>query len=90
LWVGTSAVDSHGNEIWNTTQDSLVSISALGVTSIQRFLTFPINASHDIYDIHVNLWFGKLSDPTQSERISSAPIQKQLIIQKTHNTEPFE
>jgi len=80
LWVGTSAVDSQNNEIWNTAQDRMVTISASGVTSTKRFLTFPSDARPDTYDIQVNLWYGKRSDPTQSERVSSASIRRQLTV----------
>ncbi len=80
LWVGTSAVDSEGNEIWNTEQDLQVTISPSGVTSIKRFLTFPSDVKPDTYDIQVNLWYGQRSDPKQSVRISSASIKKQLTV----------
>jgi len=92
LWIGASAVDSSGNEIWNTAQDSWVKISALGVTSIQRFLTFSHDIKLDTYDIQVNLWYGVISDPAQSERVSSASIRKQLRVIETVSpkTKPYK
>jgi len=81
LWVGASAVDSTGREIWNRSEDRLVTITASGVTSIKRFLTFPDDAPSGIYDIQVNLWYGKRGDPAQSEQVSSASIRKQLTVE---------
>ena len=80
LWVGASAIGKDGKEFWNTRQDRLVTITPEGITLVKRFLTFPIGAKNGIYDLQVNLWYGRKSDPTQSERVSSAALRERIEI----------
>ena len=49
LWVGTSAIAKDGKEIWNTSQDRLVTITPDGITNVKRLFTFPNEAIEGIY-----------------------------------------
>lgn len=80
LWVGASAIDSSGNEIWNRSQDRIVTITANGITSTKRYLTFPDDTHDGDYDIQINIWYGKKGDPSQSELISSAALRRHVSI----------
>lgn len=82
LWVGASAIGPNGNEVWNIREDKRITITASGITKSSRYLSFPSNAQPGEYDIQVNLWYGKISDPKQSELIASAALRKQISIEK--------
>lgn len=80
LWIGASAIDTQGKEIWNRKQDRTVTITSNGITSAKRYLSFPLDAQRGDYDIQVNIWYGKKGDPSQSELISSAALRGQISI----------
>ena len=80
LWIGASATDTQGKEIWNRNQDRMVTITSNGITSVKRYLTFPPDVIEGDYDIQVNIWYGKKGDPSQSELISSAALRGQISI----------
>ena len=85
LWVGATAIDTQGREIWNRKQDKIVTITSNGITSVKRYLTFPPDAQEGDYDIQINIWYGKKGDPSQSELISSAALRGQISI-KPHKS----
>ena len=85
LWVGATAIDTQGREIWNRKQDKIVTITSNGITSVKRYLTFPQDAHEGDYDIQINIWYGKKGDPSQSELISSAALRGQISI-KPHKS----
>ena len=81
LWMGLSAVMENGKELWNTTEDRQLVISPSGLTIAKRQFTFPTNAVPGKCDIQINLWHGKTSDPKQSERISTAALRQQVVLE---------
>ncbi len=81
LWVGVSA-DIKGHEYWNVQEDIVVIVLPVAITVLKRSFTFPINAEEGKYDIIVKIWYGKKSDPKQSEPISTALLSQKIRIVK--------
>ncbi len=74
LWIGADAIHSSGLRVWNVDEDRRVQVPARGLALAERSLTFPVDAELGSYDLAVVVWYGKVGDPTQSERISRADI----------------
>ena len=80
LWIGTSAIDEQGMEVWSRRQDKAITVTAKGITTAKRYLTFPREAKLGEYDLQTNLWYGRKGDPSQSELISSAALRGQVVV----------
>ena len=81
LWVGASAITPSGPEIHNVQEDRRVQLPSAGLTKVRRELTIPPKAKVGKYTLRVNLWFGKVGDPDQSERICNATLGEYIIVQ---------
>lgn len=80
LWLGATIRDNEGSDYWNTSEDRLFTVSPSGITTISRQFTIPVEARPGLYDLRVNLWYGKTSDPSHSERISTALVSGQIKV----------
>ena len=74
LWIGASAIGPSTPEIHSVEEDRRVQLPSAGLTNVNRQLTFPPSAQQGRYNLRVNLWFGKVGDPDQSERICNATL----------------
>ncbi|PHR26382.1 MAG: hypothetical protein COA36_12400 [Desulfotalea sp.] len=72
LWIGASAFSSDNKEFFNPSQDRTILLMPNALTYLTRVLTFPGNTNCGSYNLNVNLWFGRKSDPSQSTIIASA------------------
>ena len=74
LWIGASVLDADNKEFFNPSQDRTISLTPNALTYTTRVLSFPGDTKCGIYDLNINLWFGRRSDPSQSTIIASATI----------------
>lgn len=84
LWFGASIRNKNRTEYWNTAEDIIITLAPSGLTNTNRLLTIPTNTQSGTYDLIVKLWFGKISDPTHSELISSAVLLRYLKVNSNH------
>ena len=86
LWVGASAIGPDGSEYWNVREDEVVTLVISGPTKFKRYLTLPNSLPIGNYDIHINLWYGKVSDPKQSVLLARAKQQLLLVKSEVKET----
>ena len=79
LWVGASAIGPDGSEHWNVREDEVATLVASGIIKFKRYLTLPNSLPTGNYDIYINLWHGKVSDPKQSELVARAKQQLLMV-----------
>jgi len=86
LWVGASVFGSDNREFYNPLQDRTISLPPNGLTYATRVLTFPGDKKPGSYNVNINLWFGRRSDPSQSTILASAtkPNGFKLITSRTN------
>lgn len=72
LWIGASVFGSDNKELFNPSQDRTISLTPNALTYTTRVLTFPGDTKCGSYDVNINLWFGRKSDPSQSTILASA------------------
>lgn len=80
FWLGASAIGPGGNELWNVAEDQQITVFPAGPNMVKRKFTFSKDAPIGKYDILIKLWYGKISDPKQSECISNAMLRQQVLV----------
>lgn len=81
LWLGASIRSGDRKEYWNVFEDRTFTIAASGFTSLRRPLTILSDVPAGEYDLIVNLWHGKISDPIHSMLITSSMLAKSLTVE---------